>query len=109
MAATVPSSGENKKAPTRSINLREASFASAHEVHAHLAEALRFPPHYCANFAALSDCLGDVSEPTLVDVTRDGRAATPEYAAFFERLCVVLARAALENENLRVNIQDERA
>ena len=92
----------------RTLTLHRRAFADAAQVHAHLARELAFPAYYGANFAALADCLGDVCEPLRLVVYRDG-GGDERYEAWFDKLCEVLARCALANENLELRLQDERA
>lgn len=87
----------------RTLELREAAFGTPEELHAELARALDFPPHYGGNFAALSDCLGDVTQPTRLVFVRSSKSP------WFEKFCTVAARTALENPALSVRIDDERA
>ena len=93
----------SERKTTRTLELSESDFASAKDLHAHLARELEFPGHYGANLSALSDCLGDISQPTRIVATRNGSTE------WFFRFCTVFARAALENPQLDVRIDDERA
>lgn len=92
----------------RTLTLHQRDFEEAEQVHAFLARELAFPDYYGGNFAALSDCLGDVCTPLRLEVYCDG-ASSEAYAAWFAKLCRVLIRCALENENLRLRVHDERA
>lgn len=44
------------------VKIREASDASEQEIFQQIAKKLRFPSYFGNNFAALEDCLGDMTE-----------------------------------------------
>lgn len=74
------------------IQLDNEDFEDAAEVHEYLAEVLQFPSYYGHNLDALNDCLGDVSRPVRIEAVRHREAV-----AWFEKMCQVIDRAALEN------------
>lgn len=85
----------------------------AAQVHASIADALGFPAYYGSNLSALSDCLGDVCEPTLIVVELSDEESYGAYAAFrkgdtsaaprwIDRLIRVLERSARENDAIEV-------
>lgn len=80
----------------------ESSFKEKEAVHAYLASALDLPEHYGANLDALLDCLGDISEPTLISLIRT-REEGP-LARWFDRLALTLMIAARENPSLDAEI-----
>ena len=104
----------------KEVILNEVQFATLKEVHLYLAEALSFPSHYGKNYAALSDCLGDISEPVIITVVRDcaedldqaeryedmDREGNPEQVGWddFTKICRVLMRSARYNPSLSVMI-----
>ena len=104
----------------KEVILNEAQFANLKAVHAYLAEALSFPSYYGKNYSALSDCLGDISEPTVITVVRDcaedldeaelkeaaDRAENGDQVDWdvFTKICRVLMRSARYNPSLRVMI-----
>ncbi|MDO5117330.1 MAG: barstar family protein [Eggerthellaceae bacterium] len=104
----------------KEVILNEDQFATLKEVHAYLAEALSFPSYYGKNYAALSDCLGDISEPVVITVIRDcaenldqaerneemDREGNADQIAWddFTKICRVLMRSARYNPSLNVMI-----
>ncbi|MBQ6455253.1 MAG: barstar family protein [Eggerthellaceae bacterium] len=104
----------------KEVILNEDQFASLKEVHTYLAKALSFPAHYGKNYAALSDCLGDISEPVIITVVRDcaedfdqaerneemDREGNPDQIDWddFTKICRVLMRSARYNPSLSVMI-----
>ena len=73
---------------------------------AYLAASLQY---YGKNLDALQDCLGDIDTPTRLYVMRDASAdPASEYAQEMDKLCLVLLRAARENEMLSVSINTVR-
>lgn len=58
----------------REIQVREDDFESVEQLHDYLYRELGFPAHYGNNFAALSDCLEDISRPTRIVVYRRSSA-----------------------------------
>lgn len=85
------------------VLIDERHLTSPEEVHALLQRDLGFPEHYGGNFSALNDCLGDVDEQVRIIVRRGG--GSDELDGWFDKLCVVLGRNALENPNLDVVIR----
>ena len=102
----------------KEVILDETQFANLKAVHAYLAESLAFPAHYGKNYAALSDCLGDISEPTIITVVRDcaedlneaelketiDQTGDGEHIDWddFTKICRVLMRSARYNPSLHV-------
>ena len=78
---------------------KEDSYASADELHRDIAERLSFPDYYGANFAALSDCLEDIDEETVIVCDR-GQSGHE----FFEKFVTVCERCALDNPELVVRV-----
>lgn len=79
------------------LEIWEDELSTPQELHAYIASDMRFPAHYGGNLAALSDCLGDVSEPWAIIVTR----SLPERRKpWFDGFCDVMERAACENPEL---------
>lgn len=77
------------------VRLASANFASKEELHAYMAQKLRFPDYYGGNLAALNDCLGDICKPTAIFVLR-----TDDDPEWFVDACRVMQRAAGENPSL---------
>ncbi|MCI1665601.1 MAG: barstar family protein [Atopobiaceae bacterium] len=93
-----------KTAPRpRRILLVADRFASERSVHDYLSCALGFPAYYGHNLSALSDCLGDVCDATVlsVDLSHVGGHAT---GGFWERALGVMRRCADENPSLSVEV-----
>ena len=104
----------------KEVILNEAQFAALKEVHSYLAGALSFPKYYGKNYAALSDCLGDISEPVVITVVRDCAEDFDQAELFeeidgdgggeridwddFTKICRVLMRSARYNPSLHVMI-----
>lgn len=84
------------------VVLFESAFEEKGAVHAYLASTLGFPAYYGANLDALLDCLGDISEPTLISLIRM-REEGP-LARWFDRLALTLMIAARENPALDAEI-----
>ncbi len=99
---------EKKKVLMRDIYevpVDELDLLDISTVHDYLRVTLGFPEHYGKNLDALHDCLGDISEPTRLYIVRNASMAPDdEYAQEMDRLCMVLLRAARENEMLSVTI-----
>ena len=85
----------------REVVLCESDVHSPEQLHAYLCRALYFPAYYGENFAALSDCLGDICCPTRVVIYRDGSIEAP----WFDKACAIIGRAALENHALDVVVK----
>ncbi len=85
----------------RELILHEHDFCSVEQLHQFLKRELQFPAHYGENFAALSDCLGDISQPTRLVVYRDNSVAQP----WFDKACAVMGRASLENPSLEAHFK----
>ena len=84
----------------RCVVVYEAAFEERSELHTYLAQELAFPDYYGRNLDAFADCLGDISEPTLVGVVRERNSREgdePPLATYFDRLCLALIRATREN------------
>lgn len=82
---------------TRILNgLRMRTKERAHD---HLARRLKLPNWYGRNLDALSDCLGEISEPTTILLRNTARLeqSLGEYGA---RLLSVLAAAAEANKHI---------
>ena len=104
----------------KEVILNEAEFADLKAVHTYVAEALSFPDYYGKNYSALSDCLGDISEPTIITVIRDcaedldeaerneaiDSAPDADHVEWddFTKICRVLMRSARYNPSLHVMI-----
>ena len=92
----------------REIIIDEATFESAEDVHAYLADELGFPAYYGANLDALNDCLGDVDEPCGITVymndslPADAADEAGAFATWFPKLVRTLLRAARDNDSLEV-------
>lgn len=82
----------------RTITFCEHDFVTPEQMHAFLQKQLEFPAYYGGNFSALSDCLTDISQPTRIIIDRDGSTDEP----WFNKACSIMARAAMENENLSI-------
>lgn len=89
------------------VKIREASNASEQEIFQQIAKKLKFPSYFGNNFAALEDCLGDMTENTRVDVVRYRDDPDPKRRAFFGTLCAVVARVALENPNAHLTMYEK--
>ena len=89
------------------VKIREASDASEQEVFQQIAKKLKFPDYFGNNFAALEDCLDDMTESTRIDVVRYRYDPNPKRRAFFATLCAVVARAALENPNVHLTMYEK--
>lgn len=93
--------------PENIVTIWEPAFFSPEELHETLAQLLDFPEHYGANLDALNDCLGDISTPTLISVVRarstDDDNPLP-LAAYLDKICVSLMRAARNNPAIDVEI-----
>lgn len=85
----------------------EAAFESKSEVHEYIAASLGLPEYYGKNLDALRDCLGDISEPTLISLVRTREEA--DLAQWFDKLALALMIAARENPVLDVEIVFEDA
>ena len=86
------------------VKLREQSDATEREMWDLIARKLKLPDYFGRNFAALQDCLEDVDVSTRFDVTRTREDVPAERRAFFDRLCTVVGRVALENENVHLTV-----
>ncbi len=88
----------------REATIDEAALSGADDMHALLARELGFPDYYGANLSALSDCLGDVCEPTRIVVRRRRSAGggAGSSAGWLDRALRVIERAARENPSLDV-------
>ena len=78
--------------------IKEQDFKTAGQLHAYLKEQLNFPEFYGANLGALNDCLTSRIVPLRITVLRDNSIEDP----WFDRLCSVLGRIALENDAIDV-------
>ena len=91
------------------VPIDERDLLDISTVHDYLRVTLGFPEHYGKNLDALSDCLGDISEPTRLYVMRDATMdPSDSYAREMDRLCLVLMRAARENPYLSVAVNTVR-
>lgn len=91
----------------RCVVIYEAAFEERDELHDFLAQELSLPAYYGRNLDALADCLGDISEPTLIGVVRTRNTADGDeapLASYFDRLCLCLMHATRENPNLDCEI-----
>ena len=82
------------------VVIYEAAFEERGDLHTFVAQELNFPDYYGRNLDAFADCLGDISEPTLVGVVRmrnDPEGEEPPLSTYFDKLCLCLMRAAREN------------
>ena len=79
------------------------SLTGATKAHAYLRDVLDFPDYYGENLDALHDCLGDISEPTLIKIPKD-IAEGKRLGNFGIRLVKVLRLAAEENSALQLRI-----
>ena len=74
-------------------------------LHENLAAALGFPVWYGHNLDALYDCLTDLSEDTVLELT--GEAALLEHlGGYAQRLMLVLDRAQRENPHFRLSLPE---
>ena len=101
---------------SKTFELHEADFNwssedAAANVHTLISGALGFPAYYGSNLSALSDCLGDICEPTRIVVKLADEESYRAYAAFrkgantaeprwIDRFIRVLERSARENPAL---------
>ena len=77
-------------------------------LHENLAAALGFPVWYGHNLDALFDCLTDLGEDTLLELT--GRDALVDHlGGYAQRLMLVLDRAQTENPHFRLALPDANA
>ena len=91
------------------VPIDERDLLNIDVIHDYLRVTLGFPEHSGKNLSALSDCLGDISEPTRLYVMRDATMdPSDEYAQEMDRLCMVLLRSARENPYLSVSINTVR-
>lgn len=67
--------------------------------HDHLARRLKLPNWYGRNLDALSDCLGEISEPTTI-LFRNTARLKESLGDYGARLLSVLTDAAEANENI---------
>lgn len=81
----------------KELLIEEAAFATEADFHIFVARELGFPSYYGANFAALADCLDDITHPTRLVFRQkvDG-------AEWFSKAESVARRAAGENPALDV-------
>jgi RNAse (barnase) inhibitor barstar len=90
------------------VKIREASDASEQEIFQQIAKKLKFPDYFGNNFAALEDCLGDMTESTRVDIVRYRDDPGSEAArVLWDPLCTVVARVALENPNVHLTMYEK--
>ena len=82
----------------REISIREHDYTCAADLHEALARELNFPAYYGANLSAPNDCLTSIALPTRIVIVRDDSVR----AAWFDKMCGVIGRAALENSSLTV-------
>jgi ribonuclease inhibitor len=87
----------------REITLDVKKMTSPAKAHAYLRDVLDFPDYYGENLDALHDCLGDISEPTLIKIPKD-IAEGKRLGNFGIRLVKVLRVAAEENSALQLRI-----
>ena len=78
----------------KTVIVRESDFSDADDLHNFFARRLRFPEYYGRNFAALADCLGDISSPVLINIIRDKKGLRHSW---FGRACTIVKRSAEEN------------
>lgn len=90
----------NSEQPVKLLELWEYEFFEPRELHGYLASELQFPSYYGENLAALSDCLGDISEPWAIIITRDVPARQKPW---FGGFCEVFERAVSENPFLELH------
>ena len=89
------------------ITIREQETTDTSAIHELLAKELNFPSYYGANFAALADCLEDISDPVTINVIRshsgDGNTV------WFDKFCRVITRVSHFNNAVTVNIQSDNS
>ena len=83
------------------LTIDERDFSEPAQLMGYLKSELEFPEWFGGNLAALNDCLGDICEPTRITIVR--RDPTPD--TWFDKVCTVIVRVALENECLKVRIR----
>jgi len=74
------------------------------ELYSLFAEDLDFPSYFGRNLDALYDCLGDVSEETVIEVLNRDALADTFGEDFCGRLLSTLLDAAEENPNLSLEL-----
>ena len=74
-------------------------------LHENLAVALGFPVWYGHNLDALYDCLTDLSEDTLLELTGE-EALLEHLGGYAQRLMLVLDRAQKENPRFRLSLPE---
>ena len=67
--------------------------------HAHLSRRLHLPDYYGNNLDALSDCLGEIAEPTRI-LLRNAACLREQLGGYGERMLAVFADAAERNPNI---------
>lgn len=85
----------------RALRLNARRMNTRERAHAHLKARLHLPPWYGDNLDALQDCLGEIGEPTRV-IIRHAPELVRTLGDYGTKLLGVLARAAEENPNLRI-------
>lgn len=75
------------------------------ELHENIAKSLDFPEWYGKNLDALYDCLDDISEETVIEIT-DFEALRENYGKYALRLVKVILDVCEENENIRIKFKD---
>jgi RNAse (barnase) inhibitor barstar len=85
----------------KTVVIEECCLSTREALHGMLARSLDFPAYYGANLAALSDCLGDIDEPTRIIVRREPRERRREWLDGF---CRVMVRCARTNAALGVSL-----
>ncbi len=77
------------------------------ELHEKIAAALDFPEWYGKNLDALYDCLTDMSEETVIEIS-DFEALTECHGKYALRLARVILEACEGNEKLHIKFKDGR-
>lgn len=82
------------------VHLKGGSMQHPSGANAHLRERLHLPGHYGENLDALFDCLTEITEPTVLLIS--------QWDKLFPALRQVLLAAARENDNIQIQIREEK-
>ena len=85
----------------REITIDERDWRDPAELMGFLKGELGFPAWFGGNLRALNDSLGDVCEPTRITIIR----RDPAPGTWFDRVALVIVRAALENDFLDARVR----